>query len=108
MGAAPFVDTFEQFLVLVFAWTAAGTALSAGPTSYIADIVESTERSQALALLRTVGDVGMVTGAVVSGAVAGQLGEQSAMQLNGLVLLGLTSFAGLRLGSTLMNFHGNK
>ena len=102
MACAPLTSSFEQFLVLVGAWTVGGTVLGTAPTSFLTDIISAKQRAQALALLRTVGDVGMLSGAVVSGMVADLLGSgQQAMQANGLVLLGLTGFVTLRLSSVL-------
>ena len=86
------------FLGLFFAWTTAGTLLSAGPTAYVSNISTAQDRGQALALLRTGGDVGMLGGAVVSGALAGLLSSQpEAIALNGIGFCILSCFSGIRL-----------
>jgi hypothetical protein len=48
--------------------------------------------SQALALLRVVGDVGMLTGAALSGAIADASSMEAAMTLNAGALLAVTSW----------------
>mmetsp|Transcript_8935 Transcript_8935/g.10223 ORF Transcript_8935/g.10223 Transcript_8935/m.10223 type:complete len:577 (+) Transcript_8935:100-1830(+) len=99
MAATPLVDDIESFVGLVAVWTAAGTLLGAGPTAYITDIVSPSARAQALALLRTVGDVGMLFGAVSAGYYADIMTQQDAMQANGFIFIGLSTFAALRFAS---------
>ena len=86
MAAVPMAhhDVYP-FLALFFTWTTAGTLLSGGPTAYVSNVSAPEDRGQALALLRTGGDVGMLLGAVVSGALAGALGSQPlAIMCNGV------------------------
>jgi hypothetical protein len=64
----------------------------------VSNITTTVDRGQALALLRTGGDVGMLGGAVLSGVAAGMLSSQpEAIMCNGAGLLVLTAFSGVRL-----------
>ena len=97
MALAPTVSDPFGFLGLVAAWTTAGTVLSAAPTAFITDNVAESDRGQALALLRTGGDIGMLSGSVSSGIVAQLVSQPETIQFNGMALLGLTVFSGVRL-----------
>jgi MFS family permease len=86
------------FLALFFTWTTAGTLLSGGPTAYVSNVSTPEDRGQALALLRTGGDVGMLLGAVGSGALAGALGSQPlAIMCNGVAFCLLAGYTGAGL-----------
>lgn len=103
IGAAMTLTPLAQhdiysFLALFATWTAAGTLLAAGPTAYVSNITSSDDRSQALALLRTGGDVGMLSGAILSGMAAGMLHSQpTAIMINGVGFIVLSGFSGMRL-----------
>jgi len=99
MVAVPMADhELVTFLALFYAWTTAGTLLAAGPTAYVSNITSAEDRGQALAMLRTGGDVGMLSGAVMSGVMAGMLSsEPYAILLNGAGFVVLTGFSGMRL-----------
>jgi len=99
MAAVPMAhhDVYP-FLALFFTWTTAGTLLSGGPTAYVSNVSAPEDRGQALALLRTGGDVGMLLGAVVSGALAGALGSQPlAIMCNGVAFCLLAGYKGAGL-----------
>lgn len=70
-------------------WWAAGplavmsigsTALSSAPTALTANLVAPQSRTQALALMRTIGDVGWLAGGLSVGAFATIVGTSTAMQ----------------------------
>ena len=95
----------SSFLALFGVWTVAGTVLASGPTAFVSNITSSADRGQALALLRTGGDVGMLGGAVLSGVLAGVLNSQpEAIMMNGVGFVVLTGFSGLRLWHLDKNF----
>lgn len=71
-------------------WAIGGTLLGVSPTAFVADLAPSNSRSQALAVLRTVGDVGLLVGAAGTGLVADVYGFQAAM-LSNAGLLGLAT-----------------
>ena len=99
MSAVPMAhhDVYP-FLALFFTWTTAGTLLSGGPTAYVSNVSKPEDRGQALALLRTGSDVGMLLGAVGSGALAGALGSQPlAIMCNGAAFCLLAGYSGMSL-----------
>ena len=63
----------------------------------ISDIVNDSSRSQAIALLRTAGDVGYLCGAIGAGVTADLAGDVGvAMQVGSAVLLGSTTWFGMK------------
>lgn len=60
------------------------------PTAYVTDLTLPYQRSQALALHRTVGDVGLLIGSLSSGVVADVSSTDAAMRLNAGLLMGST------------------
>ncbi len=99
MAAVPFLGATEvvPFLGLFGIWTTAGVLMSSGPTAYVSNITAAADRNQALALLRTGTDVGMLGGAVLSGVVAGMSSQPDAIMMNGVGFMALVGFAGTRL-----------
>ena len=71
-------------------WAVGGTLLGVSPTAFVADLAPTRSRSQALAVLRTVGDVGLLLGAAGTGIVADLFGFKAAM-LSNAALLGTTT-----------------
>lgn len=96
MFAAPMVEDLHQFLALVGGWTLAGTMVSTAPTAYVSDIVSDKDRGQALAMLRTVGDVGMLSGAIISGRLADLWSQPEAVQINGALMAVMSGYVGIR------------
>jgi len=89
MVALPLTATsFESLLAILAPMALGSTALSAVPTALTGDIVEGPQRSQALALLRTAGDVGLLVGAIASGVAASIGSIGTTMEVNGALLLG--------------------
>ena len=81
MFASAFTNDLQHLLGLVGIWTVAGSILSVAPTAYITDLTDFRDRPQALALLRTAGDVGMLTGSIVAGIIADQTSNLQAIQV---------------------------
>lgn len=76
-------------------WSLGSTLLATSHVAAISDVVEDSRRSQALALLRTAGDVGYLLGAIGAGFSADVFQDVGlAMQASGLVLLGGTAWFG--------------
>ncbi len=92
----PMTSTFPELLVTLFPMAVGVTVVNTAPTSHMANICEEVDRSQALSLLRTSGDIGMLLGASLSGAVAALTSIESTMMLNGSVLLASSSFVAWR------------
>jgi MFS family permease len=70
MFALPFCTDLTQLATTLGLWALGSTMLSTAPVSYLADKVPESQRAQAVALLRTAGDIGLLAGASTSGAVA--------------------------------------
>jgi MFS family permease len=78
-------------------WSLGGTLLSTSHVAAVSDLVGSNHRSQALALLRTAGDVGYLCGAIGAGLLADGFGDVGlAMQTGGAVLIGSTVWFAVR------------
>mmetsp|Transcript_21879 Transcript_21879/g.43894 ORF Transcript_21879/g.43894 Transcript_21879/m.43894 type:complete len:342 (+) Transcript_21879:295-1320(+) len=77
-------------------WALGGTLLSTAPVAYLTDVVGDESRAQALALLRTTGDVGYLSGAVLSGLVAEWAGMEMSMQAGAGMLAVSAGWFGLR------------
>ena len=96
MLCLPYSNGFESLLVLLAPIALGSTVLSAVPTALMGDLVSPSRRSQALALLRTAGDVGLLVGATCSGLSATLLTLGPTMQINGLAMLGVATVWALR------------
>ena len=78
-------------------WSLGGTLLATSHVAAISDAVDDSRRSQAIALLRTAGDVGYLCGAVSAGLMADLLGDVGfAMQGGSAILMGSTAWFGLK------------
>jgi DHA1 family multidrug resistance protein-like MFS transporter len=86
MAAFPVVPAATPALAVMALWSAGGTLFGLAPAARTADIVTPRERSQALALLRTTGDCGLLIGASLTGFLADHSSAQLAMQGNAAVL----------------------
>eukprot|EP00939_MAST-03C_sp_MAST-3C-sp1_P000798 g798.t1 len=80
MASFPFTETVPTaFCVLAF-WALGSTMLGSAPTAYAANLSTEKNRTQVLALLRTMGDVGLLVGSSSVGITAGMVGNDLAMQ----------------------------
>lgn len=78
-------------------WSLGGTLLATAHVSAVSDEVTDSSRSQAIALLRTAGDVGYLCGAACAGISADLVGDVGlAMQAGGGAFLGATTWFGLK------------
>eukprot|EP00577_Skeletonema_sp_RCC1716_P007702 CAMPEP_0113437648 /NCGR_PEP_ID=MMETSP0013_2-20120614/37537_1 /TAXON_ID=2843 ORGANISM="Skeletonema costatum, Strain 1716" /NCGR_SAMPLE_ID=MMETSP0013_2 /ASSEMBLY_ACC=CAM_ASM_000158 /LENGTH=596 /DNA_ID=CAMNT_0000328335 /DNA_START=556 /DNA_END=2343 /DNA_ORIENTATION=+ /assembly_acc=CAM_ASM_000158 len=74
-------------------WSLGGTLLATAHVAAVSDEVNDSSRSQAIALLRTSGDVGYLCGAACAGISADLVGDVGlAMQAGGAVFLGATTW----------------
>uniref|UniRef100_A0A7S4EVV6 Major facilitator superfamily (MFS) profile domain-containing protein n=1 Tax=Chrysotila carterae TaxID=13221 RepID=A0A7S4EVV6_CHRCT len=83
----PFAETVPQAVAVLLLWSIGGTLLGSAPTAHASNIVGMQNRAQALALMRTAGDVGLLSGASVVGAAATLIGSEAAMQTTASFLL---------------------
>lgn len=87
------VSTLAPCLAL---WAAGSSMLSTAPVSYTSDVVKPSHRAQAIAMLRTGGDVGFLVGASMTGVLADVTGNLVAMQSSAGMLLAATSYFAFR------------
>lgn len=96
MAVLPMCSTQQQLIGPLAVWAAGSTMLSTAPVAYISDTVDDEKRAQAIALLRTGGDVGFLVGATAMGALADWTGMDGAMQTSAGVLLTATGWFAAR------------
>ena len=96
MFTLPFCTEFDQVASTLGFWALGSTMLSTAPTSYVSDNVQDNKRAQALALLRTAGDVGFFCGAVTMGNAADLIGIDVSVEVSSALLLSATGWFGLR------------
>jgi MFS family permease len=96
MFTLPFCTDFDQVASTLGFWALGSTMLSTAPTSYVSDNVHDNKRAQALALLRTAGDVGFFCGAVTMGNTADLIGIDVSVEVSSALLLCATTWFGLR------------
>ncbi|KAL7535284.1 hypothetical protein ACHAXR_006384 [Thalassiosira sp. AJA248-18] len=78
-------------------WSLGGALLATSHVAAVSDAVDDSRRSQAIALLRTAGDVGYLCGAISAGLAADLAGDVGlAMQGGSAVLMGSTAWFGLK------------
>ena len=90
--------TLETAAAALGMWAVGGVFLSTAPIAYVSDLVEESERAQAIALLRTMGDVGLLLGATCTGALADLSSIEGAMGFSGGFLLTATTWYVAREG----------
>lgn len=106
MATLPLCDDFQQMCGILGIWATGSTLLSTAPISFISDNVDDKSRAQAIALLRTTGDVGFLIGASSMGALATWTGSlEMAMQSSSGILLTATGWFATR---NLLNSHETK
>lgn len=97
MATLPFCQNGYQMAGVFAVWATGSSLLSTAPISYISDKVDDKGRAQAIALLRTSGDVGFLVGASSMGALADWVGSlEVAMQSSSGILMAATSWFALR------------
>jgi MFS family permease len=75
MMALPFCHDVTQLAGALGVWSIGSSMLSTAPLAYVSDQVDESKRAQAIALLRTCGDVGFLIGASGAGALADWTGS---------------------------------
>lgn len=101
MAATTLTSDLNQLLGLVATWSIAGSVLSVAPTADVTDASNPKERAQALALLRTGGDIGMLSGSILAGVIADQSSNLQAIQINGTIMMAVAAVTGVRVWNTL-------
>jgi MFS family permease len=85
--AIPFVSSYYELLAALVPLAIGSTIINTAPPSHMANICTEKDRSQAVSLLRTVGDVGFLGGASTAGLMAAASSVQTAMLLTGGMLV---------------------
>lgn len=97
MATLPLAEDLTSVALTLGIWSTGSTLLSTAPVAYISDVTENETRAQAIALLRTSGDVGFLVGASAVGALADWAGNMDvAMQSSAGLLLTATAWFGAR------------
>ncbi|KAL7577380.1 hypothetical protein ACA910_002107 [Epithemia clementina (nom. ined.)] len=98
MAALPLVEPGNpwQLAAVLGVWAAGSSMLSTAPLAYVSDQVQEGERAQAIALLRTCGDVGFLVGASAIGALAQFTDTTYAIQASAGLLFTATTWFGIR------------
>lgn len=92
--AVPMAQSYEQLIPLCVLWAMGNTGLGTAPVAYLSDKTSSNTRSQALGLLRSSGDIGLLLGAASLAAVAEYSSIGTAMWINaGLFSIASLNFA---------------
>lgn len=91
VAGLPFATDGNQLTALMALWSVGGAVLSTGPTAYLSDLSSESERPQALAMIRSMGDLGLLMGAGCLGAVAHVSSMDIAFQANAAMLLAVTA-----------------
>ena len=97
MIGLPFCSDLYQLAGILVVWASGSSLLSISPMSFISDRVDDGKRAQAIALLRTSGDVGFLIGASSMGALADWTSSLDlAMQSSAGILLTATGWFAAR------------
>jgi MFS family permease len=93
MATFPFCTTPYELAGILGIWATGSSLLSTSPLAFISDKVDDGKRAQAIALLRTSGDVGFLIGASSMGALADWTNSLDlAMQSSSGILLTATGW----------------
>eukprot|EP01063_Lacrimia_lanifica_P013646 TRINITY_DN20274_c0_g1_i1.p1 TRINITY_DN20274_c0_g1~~TRINITY_DN20274_c0_g1_i1.p1 ORF type:complete len:490 (+),score=136.94 TRINITY_DN20274_c0_g1_i1:81-1550(+) len=84
----PLTTTKESLAAVWLIWSLGATCLGTSPTAYASDLFGGAHRGQALALLRSAGDIGMMCGAGMVGLIAKWGGVAAGFWTSG-ILIGL-------------------
>jgi MFS family permease len=81
----PFATNLSQLITLLLPFSLGSTIMQTTPTTLMSDLSSNEQRSQALSLLRTVGDIGLFSGAICSGLLAHSTSIETSIVMNGSI-----------------------
>ena len=91
--AMPWASSETQLMQLVAVYSLGATLFQSTPTAYVADITQDFNRGQALAMLRSAGDLGLMLGAASFGYLSMMTSVNTAFAVaSGLMLVGGGNF----------------
>ena len=96
MWAFPLAAELPHAVGVLCVWALGGVLLGSAPTANAANLAPPAQRAQAIALMRTTGDLGLLSGAVTVGSAAALVGHDAAMQGTAAALLGAAGWYGAR------------
>ncbi len=96
MTLIPQTTQFEYLLLALTPLALGSTVLSSVPAAHMQDLCASEDRAQALALLRTAGDVGLLCGSISSGLISEYIGMSTTMGINAGFLAAALTWFGIR------------
>lgn len=99
VAAIPFTDSLYSLMVSLVPLAAGSTILSTIPIAHISNIIPEKHRAQALSLVRTTGDMGLLLGGSAAGILASCTSLDFAMQSSSALMWG--TMAAITLGSVL-------
>lgn len=108
-GLFPETQTTLHLASVLFMWSLGSAMVTSAPTAYITELTKPKTRSQAMALMRTMGDVGLLVGASLTGTLAFHTSMEATMQFNSFCLFGATAlFAASTLSPAVRALAGSK
>jgi predicted MFS family arabinose efflux permease len=88
----PMATTATQLYMCAGLWAVGSSLVGSSTTAYMADITPTNSvRAQALGLLRSSGDLGLMLGAATLGSIAQVWGLQTAFIVNGIGFLAVVA-----------------
>ena len=90
----PYAATPEQLAMLMVPFAIGSTVMQNVPTAHVINICDAKDAPQAMSLLRTVGDIGLIGGAVASGLLASYSSVESVIQSQGSILFATLAYIG--------------
>ena len=91
VGSMALAQDIQQFYASVVLWGIGGTSLGTAPMAYVADAANDKNRTQALALFRSGGDLGFVLGGALAGTMSLAFGINAAFGSSLILFLGAGS-----------------
>jgi MFS transporter, DHA1 family, multidrug resistance protein len=86
LSLLPFATQNAELIALLSLWGIGSCVWGSTPSAYVSDLTNSSTRSQALAMLRSAGDFGMMMGAGVAGVLVDMMGVTFALEINAAIL----------------------
>ena len=96
VAGLPLASNGTELTAIMALWAIGGAAVSMGPTAFITDLVPEEDRAQALSMLRSFGDLGLLIGAGSLGALADASNMELAFEVNAFFLSAVTLNMALR------------
>mmetsp|Transcript_7346 Transcript_7346/g.12339 ORF Transcript_7346/g.12339 Transcript_7346/m.12339 type:complete len:536 (-) Transcript_7346:71-1678(-) len=90
----PFATSAEQLAMLMVPFAIGSTVMQNVPNAHVINICAPKDAPQAMSLLRTVGDIGLIAGATTSGLLASYSSVETVIQGQGSILFATLAYIG--------------